>query len=129
MERRFRSLKFDEISNENFPANFFPMVGQHLPCRTDLWGTFYVETPFVTAHRDLCGRLFLSPPATTRKVIRRSKSMTQFLLCVRYTDRSARIYRPSFHENEPKCSFSVIGNERFGLVFVKTGSINSGAGV
>ncbi len=42
---------------------------------------------------------------------------------------SARIYRPSFCENKPKRSFSVIENERFGLVFAKTGSINSGTGV
>ncbi len=35
----------------------------------------------------------------------------------------ARIYRPSFRENIPKCSFSIIEN---GLIFAKTGSINSG---
>jgi hypothetical protein len=37
---------------------------------------------------------------------------------------SARTYRPSFRENMPKTL--VIVNERFGLVFTKTGSINSG---
>jgi hypothetical protein len=36
----------------------------------------------------------------------------------------ARIYRPSFRQNKPKRSFSVIENERFGLVFAKTRSIN-----
>jgi hypothetical protein len=39
-----------------------------------------------------------------------------------------RIFRPSFREN-PKRSFSVIENERFGLVFAKTGSLNSGTGI
>jgi hypothetical protein len=29
-------------------------------------------------------------------------------------------------KTSPKCSFSVMENERFGLVFTKTGSINSG---
>ena len=33
---------------------------------------------------------------------------------------------PVFPKTSPKRSFSVIQNERFGLVFVKTGSINSG---
>jgi len=42
------------------------------------------------------------------------------------TDISARIYRPSIGENKPQRSFSVIENERFGQVFPKTGSINSG---
>jgi hypothetical protein len=31
-----------------------------------------------------------------------------------------RIYRPSFRENKPKRSFSMIDSERFGLVFAKT---------
>ncbi len=30
---------------------------------------------------------------------------------------------PVFAKTSPKCSFSVIENERFGLVFAKTGSI------
>jgi hypothetical protein len=42
------------------------------------------------------------------------------------TEHSARIYRPSFRENKLKRYFSIIENERFGLVFAKTGSINSG---
>jgi hypothetical protein len=33
---------------------------------------------------------------------------------------------PIFTKTSPKRSFSVIENERFGLVFTKTGSINSG---
>jgi hypothetical protein len=33
---------------------------------------------------------------------------------------------PVFTKTSTKRSFSVIQNERFGLVFVKTGSINSG---
>ncbi len=33
---------------------------------------------------------------------------------------------PVFTKTSPKCSFSVIQNERFGLVFAKTGSIISG---
>jgi len=33
---------------------------------------------------------------------------------------------PVFAKASPKRSFSVIENERFGLVFAKTGSINSG---
>ncbi len=42
---------------------------------------------------------------------------------------SARIYRPSFRENKPKTRwFSITKDERFGLVFTKTGSINSGTG-
>jgi hypothetical protein len=36
---------------------------------------------------------------------------------------------PVFVKTSPKRSFSVIQNERFGLVFVKTGSIISGTGV
>ncbi len=35
----------------------------------------------------------------------------------------ARIYRPSFHENKPKTLVFSHTNERFGLVFAKTGSI------
>ncbi len=34
---------------------------------------------------------------------------------------------PVFTKTSPKCSFSVKGNERFGLVFAKSGSINSGS--
>ncbi len=33
---------------------------------------------------------------------------------------------PVFAKTRPKRSFSVIENERFGLVFSKTGSMNSG---
>jgi hypothetical protein len=33
---------------------------------------------------------------------------------------------PVFVKTSPKCSFSVMENKRFGLVFTKTGSINSG---
>jgi hypothetical protein len=36
---------------------------------------------------------------------------------------------PVVLKTSPKCSFSVIENERFGLVFAKTGSINSATGV
>jgi hypothetical protein len=35
---------------------------------------------------------------------------------------------PVFTKTNTKRSFSVILNERFGLVFAKTGSINSGTG-
>ncbi len=35
---------------------------------------------------------------------------------------------PVFAKASPKRSFSVIENERFGLVFAKTGSIISGTG-
>jgi hypothetical protein len=35
---------------------------------------------------------------------------------------------PVFAITSPKRSFSVFVNERFGLVFAKTGSINSGTG-
>ncbi len=35
---------------------------------------------------------------------------------------------PVFAKTSPKRAFSVIENEHFGLVFAKTGSINSGAG-
>ncbi len=42
------------------------------------------------------------------------------------TEFSARIYRPSFHENKPKTlAFDHFKIKRFGLVFAKTGSINS----
>jgi hypothetical protein len=40
-----------------------------------------------------------------------------------------RIHRPSFTKTSRKCSFSVIENAHFGLVFTKTGSINLGTGV
>ncbi len=36
---------------------------------------------------------------------------------------------PVFEKTSPKRSFSIIENERFGLVFAKTGSINSGKDV
>ncbi len=36
---------------------------------------------------------------------------------------------PVFVKTSPKCSFSVMENERFGLVFTKTGSINSGTDI
>ncbi len=36
---------------------------------------------------------------------------------------------PVLAKTSPKRSFSVIENERFGLVFAKTGSINSGTGI
>ena len=39
------------------------------------------------------------------------------------------IIDPVFAKASPKRSFSVIENERFGLVFAKTGSINAGTGV
>jgi hypothetical protein len=39
---------------------------------------------------------------------------------------SARIYRPKFAKTSLKRSFSMTENERFGFVFAKTGSINSG---
>ena len=43
---------------------------------------------------------------------------------------SARIYiDPVFVKTSPKRSILVIENERFGLVFAKTGSINSGTGI
>ncbi len=35
---------------------------------------------------------------------------------------------PVLAKTSPKRSFSIIGNERFGLVFAKTGSVNSGTG-
>ncbi len=40
----------------------------------------------------------------------------------------AQIYRPIFRQNKPNtvCAFSMTKNERFGLVFTKTWSINSG---
>ncbi len=38
------------------------------------------------------------------------------------------IIDPVFAKTSPKRSFCVTENERFGLVFVKTGSINSGTG-
>jgi hypothetical protein len=37
----------------------------------------------------------------------------------------AQIYRPSFRENKPKTLILIIENERFLLLFVKTGSKNS----
>ena len=36
---------------------------------------------------------------------------------------------PVFEKTSPKRSFSMTENDRFGLVFAKTGSINSGTGV
>ncbi len=45
-----------------------------------------------------------------------------------FWDSYARNYRPCFRENQPKRCFLLSENERFGLVFVKTGSINSGTG-
>jgi hypothetical protein len=39
------------------------------------------------------------------------------------------IIDPVFAKTSPKRSFSITENERFGLVFVKTGSLNLGIGV
>ncbi len=39
-----------------------------------------------------------------------------------------KIIDPVFAKTSPKRSFCMTENERFGLVFVKTGSINSGTG-
>jgi hypothetical protein len=39
------------------------------------------------------------------------------------------IINPVFAKTSPKRSFCITENERFGLVFVKTGSINSGTGL
>jgi hypothetical protein len=39
------------------------------------------------------------------------------------------IIDPVFAKTSPKRSFCMTENERFGLVFVKTGSINSGTSV
>jgi hypothetical protein len=39
------------------------------------------------------------------------------------------IIDPVFAKTSPKRSFCMTENERFELVFVKTGSINSGAGL
>jgi hypothetical protein len=39
------------------------------------------------------------------------------------------IIDPVFEKTSPKRSFSMTENERFGLVFVNTGSINSGTGL
>jgi hypothetical protein len=39
------------------------------------------------------------------------------------------IIDPVFAKTSPKRSFCMTENERFGLVFVKTGSINSGADI
>ncbi len=36
---------------------------------------------------------------------------------------------PVFEKTSPKRSFSMTENERFGLVFAKSGSVNSGLGV
>jgi hypothetical protein len=44
---------------------------------------------------------------------------------VKYTP-VPEIIDPVFAKTSPKCSFCMTENERFGLVFVKTGSINSG---
>ncbi len=41
----------------------------------------------------------------------------------------ARIYRPDFAKTSPKRLFSMTENERFGLDFAKTCSINSGTGL
>jgi hypothetical protein len=46
-----------------------------------------------------------------------------------FIEPSARNYRASFRENEPKTLVFMTENERFGLVFVKTWSINSGTGI
>ncbi len=41
----------------------------------------------------------------------------------------SEIIDPVFLKASPICSFSMTENECFGLVFTKTGSINSGTGV
>jgi hypothetical protein len=44
-------------------------------------------------------------------------------------DSVAEFIDPVFAKTAPKHSFSLIENERFGLVFAKTGAINSGTGL
>jgi hypothetical protein len=39
------------------------------------------------------------------------------------------IIDPVFTKTSPKRSFNMTENERFGLVFTKTGSVNSGTGI
>jgi hypothetical protein len=51
------------------------------------------------------------------------------ILLVLYTQEFClvpEIIDPVFAKTSPKCSFCMTENERFGLVFAKTGSINSG---
>ncbi len=48
------------------------------------------------------------------------------LLCIKGS--VPEIIDPVFAKTSPKRSFCMTENERFGLVFVKTGSINSGTG-
>jgi hypothetical protein len=79
VERGFRRSKFDGISNLNFPAIFF-MVRHHFPCRSV--GYILCRDSLCYCTQGLMWSSILSPPTTVRKVIRRSKSMTQFLLCV-----------------------------------------------
>ncbi len=54
-----------------------------------------------------------------------SKQKT-FALRLTYTQPVPEIIDPVFTKTSPKRSFCMTENERFGLVFTKTGSINSG---
>jgi len=45
-----------------------------------------------------------------------------------FTSSLTEFIDPVFAKTSTKRSFSVIENERFGLVFAKTGSLNLGAG-
>jgi hypothetical protein len=46
-----------------------------------------------------------------------------------YSTPVIEIIDPVFTKTSPKCLFCMTENERFGLVFTKTGPINSGTGI
>jgi hypothetical protein len=50
------------------------------------------------------------------------------IVCARKYDPVPEFIVPVFAKTSPKRSFSVIEHDRFGLVFTKTGTINSGTG-
>ncbi len=67
----------------------------------------------------------VSSEDTTVKISKpKTAIISNGMLCTNTT--SARIYRPSFRENKPETLVFNEKNERIGLVFAKTGSINSG---
>jgi hypothetical protein len=59
------------------------------------------------------------------------KSYARLAVFINYRAKSSvpEFIDPVFTKTSPKRSFSVIQNERFGLVFAKTGSIISGTGL